>query len=219
MTFTMTRNSTLSIIITSSIIGTSLFAATACTKRTEPSTQDALQLLIISQIDFNRSHQRACAKDADCSMPLVCTSGLCQIPPSITNKVDDATPKLTFSTGDDAHSVYVEIASDDYSRQRGMMNRKSCHPDWGMLFIFPNELRRSFWMSHTYLPLDIVFIDQDGTLSSFYKNAKPLDERPRYTSNKRVRYVLELPAGSIERFGIDNSTTFDTTQFNQYKAE
>ena len=88
-----------------------------------------------------------------------------------------------------------------------------------MLFIFPNELRRSFWMSHTYLPLDIVFIDKDGTVSNFYKNAKPLDERPRYTSNKRVRYVLELPAGSIERFGIDNSTSFDTTQFNQYKAE
>ena len=88
-----------------------------------------------------------------------------------------------------------------------------------MLFIVPNELRRSFWMSHTYLPLDIVFIDKDGTVSNFYKNAKPLDERPRYTSNKRVRYVLELPAGSIERFGIDNSTTFDTTQFNQYKAE
>lgn len=197
----------------------SLIMATACAKSTEQTTQDSLQKLVITPMDFNRSHRLACDKNSGCSLPLVCLENLCRIPPSVTHTISDKTPRLAFSTGDARREIFLEIAADDYSRQKGMMNRKTCHPDWGMLFIFPNDMRRSFWMSHTYIPLDIIFIDKDGRISNFYQNAKPLDETPRYTSHKSVRYVLELPGGSVERFGIDNTTTFDVARYNDYKAE
>ncbi len=196
-----------------------LAAACACAKNADPDASQIAAALVISQRDFAQSYRLSCEKNRDCALPLVCNRGLCGVPPSVAGNPDDQTPKLVFKTGGAEQSIYLEIAADDYTRQKGMMNRKTCDPKWGMLFIFPNEARRSFWMSNTYLPLDIIFIDKFGNVSNFYQNAKPLDEGPRYTSDKRVRYVLELPGGSIARYGIDASSAFDVAPFNGIKAE
>lgn len=196
-----------------------LAAACACAKNAAPDASQIAAGLVISQRDFAQSYRLSCEKNRDCALPLVCNRGLCDIPPSISGRADGQTPRLVFKTAGAEQSVYLEIAADDYARQKGMMNRKTCDPQWGMLFIFPNEARRSFWMRNTYVPLDIIFIDRFGKVSNFYQNAKPLDEGPRYTSDKRARYVLELPGGSIARYGIDASTTFDVAPFNAVKAE
>ena len=95
----------------------------------------------------------------------------------------------------------VEIADDDASRMKGLMFRKEMAPDAGMLFEFPDDHFRSFWMKNTVLPLDMLFIRADGTISSVAENAKPLSE-DIITSREPVRAVLEINAGRSAALGI-----------------
>lgn len=175
--------------------------------------KDALSKMVISPGDFDRSFGLPCEKASDCTLPLVCESNRCAVPPSLTGRVNEKTPVLSFHSSKGAQRIYIEIADSEYTRQKGMMKRKAFDQNWGMLFIFQNHLRRSFWMSQTYIPLDMVFIRRDGSVSNTVENAAPLDEGPRYVSTDRVKYVLELPAGAVQRFGIDTSSRFDLSSF------
>ena len=64
------------------------------------------------------------------------------------------------------HRFKVEIADDDAERNRGLMHRRSLAADRGMLFIFPNERPVAFWMRNTLIPLEMIFVRKDGTISS-----------------------------------------------------
>ncbi|MDE3177377.1 MAG: DUF192 domain-containing protein [Pseudomonadota bacterium] len=96
------------------------------------------------------------------------------------------------STG--AHHYEVEIANDAATREHGLMLRETMAPDHGMLFEFPAREPVSFWMKDTLLPLDMVFIDIDGTVVRVEQNAKPLSEAI-IPSGGPVTGVLELNAG------------------------
>ncbi len=67
----------------------------------------------------------------------------------------------------------VEVAADAASQERGLMFRRDMARDAGMLFDFHQEARVSFWMKNTPLPLDMLFIRADGTVSSVEPNAVP----------------------------------------------
>ncbi len=95
----------------------------------------------------------------------------------------------------------VEVAADDTSRLRGLMYRKSLDANSGMLFDFYDNQFRDFWMKNTYLPLDMIFIRADGTVSSVAPNAVPLSERI-ISSQEPVRAVLELNAGRAAALDI-----------------
>jgi len=95
------------------------------------------------------------------------------------------------STG--AHRYEVEIANDNASRERGLMYRHEMAANHGMLFEFPTRAPVTFWMKNTYLSLDMVFIDADGTVSGVYEHAAPLSEK-LISSGVPVVAVLELNA-------------------------
>jgi len=66
----------------------------------------------------------------------------------------------------------------------------------GMLFIYPTNAQRTFWMHNTLIDLDIVFIKEDGTVNQMYNMSK--DSTDYYGSIGVVRYVLELRKGILE---------------------
>ena len=100
------------------------------------------------------------------------------------------------------HNFKVEFVDDDASRERGLMYRTALAPDAGMLFDFIQPQEVSFWMKNTYIPLDIIFIDQDGHILNIAKQAKTLslDEIP---SAGPARGVLELNGGRCDQLGIE----------------
>ena len=100
-----------------------------------------------------------------------------------------------------AHRVEVEIATDDDSRERGLMWRRSLTPGQGMLFVFPGPAEHSFWMKNTLIPLDMVFIGQDGTIRSIAENTVP-ESLAVIDSRVPVRATLELAAGTTARLDI-----------------
>ena len=95
----------------------------------------------------------------------------------------------------------VEFAITPQERAQGLMGRDKLGPNEGMVFIFPNEALRRFWMKDTKLPLDILFFDKDLTLISVFEGAEPysLDS---ISSLIPAQFVLEIPAGTMENFGL-----------------
>ena len=113
----------------------------------------------------------------------------------------DQRGKVNLSTrGGAEFQVSVEIASNDETRARGLMFRRSMPEDAGMLFVFAEERHQSFWMKNTYLPLDMIFIRADGTIRSIATDATPLSEAT-ISSKGAVRFVLEVNAGTAKRLG------------------
>lgn len=96
----------------------------------------------------------------------------------------------------------IEFARTDYETQTGLMYRKSMQDDRGMLFIFDDEIRRSFYMKNTEFSLDIIYLDGNGKVVSVQKNAVPFDKSP-LPSEAPAKYVLEVNSGLSDRWGLE----------------
>lgn len=109
---------------------------------------------------------------------------------------------------------YVEIADDEYSREKGMMFKHFIPDTVGMLFIFPEEDHRFFWMKNTPSSLDIIYADAEFNIVSIHENTPPKSEES-IPSGDKAKYVIELKAGSVARYGITKKHTFSYQQLDQ----
>jgi uncharacterized membrane protein (UPF0127 family) len=95
----------------------------------------------------------------------------------------------------------IEIALTPAQQAQGLMFRREMPADAGMLFVFPESREQTFWMKNTYLPLDMVFIEPDGTILSIAERTVPLTETP-VASHGNAKAVLELNGGTAARLGL-----------------
>jgi uncharacterized membrane protein (UPF0127 family) len=110
----------------------------------------------------------------------------------------DATP-LVAETGDKP-SFSIEIADDESERARGLMFREDMPADRGMLFVFERTGGVGFWMKNTPMPLDLVFIGEDGRIVDVLPG-EPFSIAP-ISPRKPVRFVLELKRGTASAKGL-----------------
>lgn len=103
-------------------------------------------------------------------------------------------------------SFTVELAETTEKQALGLMFRDELREDHGMLFLFPGEAMRSFWMKNTRIPLDIFYFDENLSLVSVSENARPCRTQrcPGYPSAAPAKYVLELNAGKALELGVQN---------------
>jgi uncharacterized membrane protein (UPF0127 family) len=113
---------------------------------------------------------------------------------------DDPAP-LVADTQAGKRSFTVEIADDAGERERGLMFRQQMDDRHGMLFVFEATQPVGFWMKNTSLPLDLVFIRQDGKVSAVL-HGEPMSEAI-VAPDEPVRFVLELNAGTAKKAGIE----------------
>jgi uncharacterized membrane protein (UPF0127 family) len=97
----------------------------------------------------------------------------------------------------------VEVAESQEKQALGLMFRETMPDDHGMVFIFPAEGMRSFWMKNTKIPLDIFYFDEDLKLVNVSENTPPCRSSrcPGYPSTGPAKYVLELNAGKAAELG------------------
>ncbi|WP_254604125.1 DUF192 domain-containing protein [Leisingera sp. ANG59] len=95
----------------------------------------------------------------------------------------------------------VEIADDEQERAQGLMFRESMPRGAGMLFVYERPQPAAFWMKNTLIPLDIIFLDQNGLVTSVHENATPGDLTP-IPGGDEVFAVLEINGGLARRYGI-----------------
>jgi uncharacterized membrane protein (UPF0127 family) len=98
----------------------------------------------------------------------------------------------------------VELAETQEKQALGLMFRDQMPSDHGMLFLFPDAARRSFWMKNTRIPLDIFYFSKDLALVSVSENTPPCRSPrcPSYPSSGPAKYVLELNAGKAAELGV-----------------
>ncbi|HEV2262834.1 MAG TPA: DUF192 domain-containing protein [Candidatus Rubrimentiphilum sp.] len=100
----------------------------------------------------------------------------------------------------------VQVARTEGERERGLMGVRVLRAHTGMLFVFDNDAPVEFWMKDTLVPLDMVFIGNDGIVRNVAADVPvvALD-----TPDSRIprrdgigRYVLELPAREARQDGL-----------------
>lgn len=107
-------------------------------------------------------------------------------------------PTTRIQVGD--QTITVEVADDPAERARGLMYRKELAADAGMLFVYPSEDRRSFWMQNTSIPLSIAFMDAQGKVINV-EDMVPFD-RSSVPSSGPAQYALEMNKGWFAAKGV-----------------
>ena len=108
----------------------------------------------------------------------------------------------------------VAIADTPETRNRGLMFVEEMPTGAGMLFIYDEPGFASFWMRNTLIPLDMLFIGDDGTITKIHENAVPLDETAIFGGNE-VRFVLEINGGLSARLGLEEGAVIQHPTINQ----
>jgi len=106
-----------------------------------------------------------------------------------------------YNNSDNVHKVYGKIAKKDTEKIKGLMYRKiPLKYDEGMLF--PMEYKNnSMWMKNTYIPLDVIFLDDNMRILGYVFDTVPLS-LSSISINKKSNNVLEMNAGSINNFNM-----------------
>jgi uncharacterized protein len=99
-------------------------------------------------------------------------------------------------------NIDIEVADNEPSRMRGLMDRFNLPEQAGMLFVFPDEEMRSFWMKNTYISLDIIYINKNKEVVSIQKYTQPQSTNS-IPSEQPAMYVLEVNAGFTDKYGIE----------------
>ncbi len=122
---------------------------------------------------------------------------------------DYATVTLYSETGTGKQlKIKAEIADTDEERETGLMFRQSLGKGEGMLFIFPNAAVQNFWMKNTLIPLDMIFIAENGTIVKIH-HAAPCQADPclLYNSGQPIKYVLEVNENLTAAYGIQEGSS------------
>ena len=106
-----------------------------------------------------------------------------------------------FYNGDNIHKIYGKVVKTDVEKIKGLMHRKDIlkHNE-GMLF--PMEYKyNSMWMKNTYIPLDVIFLDENMRILGHIENTVPLSLES-ISIDKKSNNVLEMNSGSVKKFNM-----------------
>ena len=112
--------------------------------------------------------------------------------PSATRACPYALPTAVVSINE--QDILAELAFTPDTRSCGLSNRYTLGENNGMLFLFPNIGKRTFWMKNTHIPLSIAFIDDAGKIVMIHQMEAD-QTSTTYHSFQAVRYALEVNRG------------------------
>jgi len=101
----------------------------------------------------------------------------------------------------------LQVANTLGAREHGLSNRSSLPADQGMLFSFPDQSIRCFWMKDMHFPLDIIWLDAEKRVLYTKPYAMPASYPHTYCPSEPAQYVIELNAGEAARSGVQKSQT------------
>jgi len=110
-------------------------------------------------------------------------------------------PLVILSRDGARHNFSVEMAVTSEQQTVGEMFRAAVPPDGGMLFDWGQPRQSQMWMRNTLVPLDMMFINADGTIRSIAENTVP-QSLAVIDSRGPVRATLELRGGTAARLNL-----------------
>ena len=153
----------------------------------------------------------ACARGAAQSYPpgpVVASCANPALPPELLDGSVQAPPKplrVVVATGSGV-TLRLAVASDESSREKGLMCVLKLKPQHGMIFVFDRASDWEFWMKDTLAPLDMVWVGDDGTIENVAADvpASTLSTSDDAVARRRGhgRFVIELAAGEAQTDGL-----------------
>jgi len=110
------------------------------------------------------------------------------------NNSEFNTGSIIVRTENNQYLFNVEIATSKKERSIGLMHRKNLKQNQGMLFIYPSNQIIKMWMKNTLIPLDMIFIKENGQIEDIIKMTKPNDLTP-IGPEVELKAVLEINGG------------------------
>jgi uncharacterized protein len=98
-------------------------------------------------------------------------------------------------------TIDIEIADTPEEKSRGLMYRHVMAATEGMVFMNDMTKQHFFWMKNTYIPLDMIFVDEKMQIVKLEKNTLPLSEK-RIAVPKDAQYTIEVNAGFCDQYRI-----------------
>jgi uncharacterized membrane protein (UPF0127 family) len=108
-------------------------------------------------------------------------------------------PRWAVAVLPSGHEFTLEVAASELARQRGYMGREKVGPREGMIFVFDDDARHSFWMKDCKVALDMVWLDVHGRVVWIATDRRPCPatgECPSIVPPEPARYVVEFAAGT-----------------------
>ena len=99
-------------------------------------------------------------------------------------------------------TIKLEIARTPDERRQGLKGRENLANDYGMWFVFEEDMQDPFWMKDTPVSLDMLFIDKDYKIVDLVRDTIPNSEL-LIVSRQKYRYALEVKAGLSRAWGLD----------------
>lgn len=105
----------------------------------------------------------------------------------------------------------LEVVDDQASREKGLMGREALGENEGMIFDFPKGTRPAIWMRNMVISLDLLFLDEQGTIVQIFQRVPPCQAMPCeiYKAEQPLRFVIEVAAGTASRLGLEPGQQID----------
>lgn len=97
---------------------------------------------------------------------------------------------------------HVQAAVTQKQQSKGLMYRRRLGAHAGMLFVFRPAQPEIFWMKHTWIPLDVIFLNRHNRVVQTYRMKPHGNRHELYPSNVPIRYAIELNAGWVRKLNI-----------------
>ena len=106
---------------------------------------------------------------------------------------------------EDGFCVELEVKDTNEERALGLMFREELDENQGMLFVFDNPDRYSFWMKNMKISIDIIFLNENKEIIHIAKNVPPCLKEPcsLYAPNDSALYAIEVMAGFSEIHNLE----------------
>jgi uncharacterized membrane protein (UPF0127 family) len=121
--------------------------------------------------------------------------------PAPVKPAADAGPRIEMPSG----AVYaIELALTPEQQEQGLMFRESLPEKTGMLFQFAETAPHHFWMKNTMIPLDMIWMDEAGTVVFISADTPPCKADPcaTYGPDFPAKSVLEIAGGKAAKEGV-----------------
>ena len=108
-----------------------------------------------------------------------------------------------------AFKLIADLALTQDQQTKGLAVKNHMNESEGMLFVFQNPSKPSFWMKDMKFPIDIIWLDANRSVAYIAPNLEPCPSQgtcPGYVPNKDSLYVLETTAGFSQRHNVTVGT-------------
>lgn len=104
-------------------------------------------------------------------------------------------------------AITVQIADTPDLQVRGLGGRARLGPDEGMLFVYPDEGERVFWMRDMLISIDMIWLRNHRVVHIESSVPRPppgasARDLPTYRAPEPANFVLEIAAGRASELGL-----------------